>query len=160
MLCEICGIEEGRIKFTKVINGEKIEFYICEDCAKKKGFLSVITQSEEDKEKGEKDKIAYDTECSICGCRLIEVENKGKFGCPHCYITFRSYINTIIGELHGGERHKGKTPILDRRKLVLKKKIREVKKELDNAIKKERYEIAAELRDKIKILSLKMGENE
>jgi len=121
MMCEICGMEEGRIKYTKVINGEKVEFFICEKCAKKKGFL---------------------------------------LGCPQCYSTFRPYINTIVRELHGKGKHKGKVPIVDKRKLLLKRKIREVENALDDAVKKEEYELAAELRDKIKTLSLKIEENE
>jgi len=53
MMCEICGKEEGRIKYTKVINGEKVEFYICEGCARNKGFISLGTSLKKDKESGE-----------------------------------------------------------------------------------------------------------
>lgn len=160
MMCEICGKEEGRIKYTKVINGEKVEFYICEKCAKKKGFLYLISHSKKDGEKREKEEVGRDVECPFCGWKLDDVEKKSKLGCPQCYNIFRPYIITLVAELHGGEKHVGKEPILDKRKLNLKKRIREVKKALDDAIKKEEYELAAELRDKIKTLSLKMVNDE
>ena len=160
MMCEICGSEDGRIKYTKVINGEKIEFFICEKCAEKKGFHSLINPSENFTVKGEKEKTTLKVRCPNCGWKLVDVEKKGKLGCPECYITFRSYIITVVGELHGKNRHRGKVPILDKGKLLLRRRIREVKRELDDAIKKEEYQLAAELRDRIKTLSLRMDKNE
>ena len=160
MMCEICGKEEGRIKYTKVINGEKVEFYICEGCARNKGFISPGTSLKKDKESEENVKILQDSECPLCGWKLVDVEKKGKLGCPNCYRTFRTYVSSIVGELHGRGKHRGKIPILDERKLLLKKKIREAKKGLDDAIKKEEYELAAELRDKIKTLSVQIKKDE
>jgi len=160
MMCEICGMEEGRIKYTKVINGEKVEFYICEKCAKKKGFLPLTKPSKKNIETVKKEKVPRNAECPLCGWKLYNVGKKGKLGCPQCYSTFRPYINTIVRELHGKGKHKGKVPVVDKRKLVLKRKIREVENALDDAVKKEEYELAAELRDEIKTLSLKIEENE
>ncbi len=158
MKCEICGNEEGRIKYTKVINGEKVEFHICEKCARKKGFSNLVNSPAKSKEKKIDAKVPLTAECPFCGWKLYDVENKAKFGCPKCYDAFRSYIRKIAKEIHGIEKHKGKVPIHDKRTLFLKKRIREVKKDLDVAIKKEKYELAAELRDRIKTLSLKIEE--
>jgi len=156
MLCEICGKEEGRIKYTKVINGEKIEFYICEKCAKEKGFLSLIAESEKD-ETLKENKDIHTIECSFCRKKWIDIERDGKFGCPQCYSTFRPFISKLLAELNGGEKHKGKIPIVDKQILFLKRKIRETKMALDDAIDKEEYELAATLRDKIKSLSIKIN---
>jgi len=156
MKCEICGNEEGRIKYTKVINGEKVEFYICESCAKKKGLTNLINPLKKGEEKKITGEIPLTAECPFCGWKLYDVENKSKLGCPKCYNAFRSYIRRIAKEIHGMDKHIGKVPIQDKRILFLKKKIREVKSELDVAIKKEEYELAAELRDRIKTLSLKI----
>jgi protein arginine kinase activator len=160
MMCEICGSEDGRIKYTKVINGEKVEFFICEDCAKQKGFQPLISPSEELDEGGEKRKEVKKYKCPRCGWKLIDIEKKAKLGCPECYKMFKAQMITIVGELHGESKHKGKAPVHDKRKLILRRRIREVKKALDDALKKEEYQLAAELRDKIKTLSLKMEENE
>lgn len=37
MLCENCGKNEATIKFTQIINGNKIEMMICEECGEKWG---------------------------------------------------------------------------------------------------------------------------
>jgi len=155
MLCEICGKEEGSIKYTKIINGEKVEFYICEKCAKKKGFYSLLSHSGEDTMLSE-EQVIKEAVCPSCGWKLKDIEEKSKLGCPQCYNVFRPYIRDLLTKLHDEKKHIGKVPLLDKEKLEIRRKIREVKKALDDAIKKEQYELAAELRDKIKNLSLKM----
>ncbi len=37
MLCEECGKRMATLHFTKIINGEKTEYHLCEVCAKEKG---------------------------------------------------------------------------------------------------------------------------
>ena len=159
MMCEICGAEEGQIKYTKVINGEKVEFFICKNCAKEKGFQTPDAASMEGVG-GEEKKTQHDAVCAMCGWKLTDVEKRGKFGCANCYEVFRPYIQNLVNKLHGKVKHKGKVPVLDEGKLIIKKRIREVKKELDAAIKKEQYQLAAKLRDRIETLSLKMEESD
>lgn len=37
MLCQECNKRPATLHFTKIVNGEKTEFHICETCAKEKG---------------------------------------------------------------------------------------------------------------------------
>ncbi len=37
MLCQECGEKQATLHFTKIVNGEKTEFHICESCAREKG---------------------------------------------------------------------------------------------------------------------------
>lgn len=159
-MCEICGEEEGRIKYTKVINGEKVEFYICEKCAKKKGFIEFMNNSEGKTSKKKGKKSAPPEKCSFCGTKLVGIEKEGKLGCPRCYTTFKPYIKDILKKLHGDAKHRGKKPVIDKKILYLKREIREIKNALDDAVKKEKYELAASLRDRIKNLSIKIQEDE
>jgi protein arginine kinase activator len=159
-MCEICGDEEGRIKYTKVINGEKVEFYICEKCAKKKGFIEFMNESEGKSRKEKGRKSSPPEKCSFCGTKLVDIEKEGKLGCPHCYVTFKPFLRDILERLHGDAKHIGKEPVIDKKKLYLKREIREIKNALDDAVKKEKYELAASLRDRIKNLSTKMQEDE
>ncbi len=159
MNCEICGARDGKIKYTQMINGEKIEFYICEACAKKKGFQPVGGTEQGKIKEGNMEELEKE-KCPVCGWQLSDVEKHGKLGCPQCYNSFRSYITKLVAELYGGNKHKGKAPVFDKRKLALKMKMREVRRELDTAIKREEYQLAAQLRDKIKSLSSKMEEDE
>lgn len=37
MLCQECQRRQATLHFTKIINGKKTEFHICDVCAKEKG---------------------------------------------------------------------------------------------------------------------------
>ena len=37
MVCQECGKKPATLHFTKIVNGEKTEFHICESCAREKG---------------------------------------------------------------------------------------------------------------------------
>lgn len=39
MLCENCGEKPATLHFTKIINGQKNEMHLCEQCAKEKGEI-------------------------------------------------------------------------------------------------------------------------
>ena len=41
MLCSNCGKNEANVRYTRIINGEKTEFALCEDCAKKMGLEDI-----------------------------------------------------------------------------------------------------------------------
>ena len=38
MLCQNCGENEANVKYTQIVNGEKKEMILCEDCARKMGI--------------------------------------------------------------------------------------------------------------------------
>ena len=35
MKCENCGKNEANVKYTQIINGEKKQMFLCEECSKK-----------------------------------------------------------------------------------------------------------------------------
>ena len=37
MKCENCGKNEANVKYTQIINGEKKQMFLCEECSKKLG---------------------------------------------------------------------------------------------------------------------------
>lgn len=39
MLCQECNKRPATLHFTKIVNGEKTEFHICESCAREKGEM-------------------------------------------------------------------------------------------------------------------------
>ena len=38
MKCENCGKNEANVKYTQIINGEKKQMFLCEDCSQKLGI--------------------------------------------------------------------------------------------------------------------------
>ncbi|MCB4755672.1 MAG: UvrB/UvrC motif-containing protein [Elusimicrobia bacterium] len=102
--------------------------------------------------------------CPQCRWTLRQFQRFGKMGCPECYMTFREEARNILKRIHGTTLHKGKkgTPLA----AIPKPKSKEPREEpdealsllkarLEKAVKDERYEEAAKLRDKIRELEKK-----
>ena len=91
-----------------------------------------------------------------------EFVNTGKFGCENCYEVFSKKIDPILKNIHTGNRHVGrkgkintmhtsiKKEELTKNSIKEDKKIEKLKQNLKLAIKEERYEDAAKIRDEIK----------
>ena len=106
--------------------------------------------------------------CKNCGMTYDEFIKTGMFGCENCYDTFRNPINSLLKNLHGTSKHIGRgyknniktsniniknsEKISEKTKEVSKEeiKIEELNRQLEKAIKEERYEDAAKIRDQIK----------
>jgi protein-arginine kinase activator protein McsA len=82
--------------------------------------------------------------CQTCNASLAELKAIGKFGCPICYDTFKDELLPYLPQMQGGNnQHVGKRP---------KNGIESLNKEMQKAVKEERYEDAAKFRDRIKEL--------
>lgn len=92
-----------------------------------------------------------------CGLTETEFDEKGKFGCAHCYDHFGPKLEELVFPYHGGAReHVGKRPKnwSENRWMndpVEKKKV--LKLRLAKAIEVEDYERAAELKKELQQLS-------
>jgi len=82
--------------------------------------------------------------CATCGTTIQDIANTSRIGCPDCYTTFKEELKPFIMNFHKAYKHIGKSP----------KRIdnKDLKKALEEAVKKEDYELAAKLRDDIKKL--------
>lgn len=174
MLCSNCGKNEANVRYTRIINGEKTEFALCEECAKKVGlddidFSMPINFSnflsdffDDDALLPSFAKIGVE-KCPKCGLTYNEFVNNGKFGCGECYNAFSDRLDAILKNLHGSYKHTGRAPKnivkeidIQKQETQTKKvdekqeKIDKLNKDLQKAIKEERYEDAAKIRDEIK----------
>ena len=102
--------------------------------------------------------------CNKCGLTYDEFTQSGKFGCENCYETFNEKINHLVKNLHGSSMHIGRKPKYIKENVMDIKpesdnkeesKLQKLNKELKQAIKEERYEDAAKIRDEIKKLDKK-----
>jgi protein arginine kinase activator len=82
-------------------------------------------------------------ECPQCKSTLTSIKQQGKVGCPMCYMTFESYFDSLLEQVHGKKTHQGKKPNKQHNS------IKDLKNKLQEAIKNEKYEDAAVLRDAI-----------
>lgn len=168
MLCELCKINEASVHITKILNGNRQEFNICEKCAKEKGELSFYNFMETPSTftfqnilsgmmdymggNGESQKSSY-TYCKNCGTTYSEFKQSGLTGCSECYKNLNKTMYPIIKRVQGNIEHTGKIPrklgkhIVD---ITERKKLSQLKENLQSAIAAEEYEKAAEIRDLIK----------
>jgi protein arginine kinase activator len=87
---------------------------------------------------------------------LEEFQKTGRLGCSTCYDTFGEVLKPLIKRLHGSLQHTGKVPVRFSKTVSITREIAKLKDLLNKAIEKEEYEKAAEIRDKIKDLEVKL----
>ena len=178
MKCENCGKNEANVKYTQIINGEKKQMFLCEECSEKLGindihfnmpinFTSFLTDFFDDMNDislmpaiGASNGLS----CSKCGLTWDDFLHTGKFGCSNCYSDFESRIDPILRSLQGATNHVGRIGSVKEGNNVKQNlddkmeekqdsnlsKVDKLKEDLKNAIKEERYEDAAKIRDELK----------
>ena len=177
MLCQNCGKNEVTFRYTQVINGVKKELNLCDNCARELGLKDInfnmpisFSSFLSDFFNDYSDNLLpsfMGTEalsCKNCGTTFDNFINSGEFGCSNCYDIFEDRISPILKNLQGATRHVGRgyreiePKAGDVEKHVEKAnnkekketKLDKLQKDLQKAIKDERYEDAAKIRDEIK----------
>ena len=155
MKCQKCT-KAATMHITEILAEEQFEeLHLCEECAQKylsesdnpkksaSGKSSGISPLE-DEEPGP---LAHD--CPVCGIKFVEFRNSGRLGCPHDYQEFRTELLPLLENIHGETRHVGKTP---RRRPKTQSELIQLRKRLQQAVTREAYEEAAQIRDRIRHL--------
>ena len=97
-----------------------------------------------------------DLKCKYCGRNYSDFMKTGFLGCPGCYVIFRDRLSPLIKRIHGSNSHVGKVPRRKGGDLRVKREIKDLKNQMNASVKKEEFETAAQLRDKIKELEKKL----
>jgi len=90
--------------------------------------------------------------CPKCGMSFEEFQSSGKLGCANCYELFQNRLDPLLKRLHGSTRHHGKVPGTIEKERNKSMEIERLREQLDEAIKNEEYEKAAQIRDEIRLL--------
>jgi protein arginine kinase activator len=164
MLCDDCGKKEATIQLTQIINKEKMTLNLCQSCADKRGFhspfegvpfplaefLSSMITPLSDIGKKPVARTEKEIKCANCGMSFSQFASKGRLGCGNCYKSFRTQLKDLLRKIHGSDRHRGKIPNLPGMEMEHLKEERKLQEELKKAIDEENFEMAAQIRDKIK----------
>lgn len=162
MLCDICKKNEANIHLTQIIEGKMLKVDLCEGCAKNKGLqdpiagfslsdlLAGLGLTEENK--AEAPALA----CPQCGMTQADFKKTGRLGCAECWETFANGLAPLLKAMHKGEQHTGKVPRQAAHTLAVRNQIRDLTEQLNAAVKAEKYEDAARLRDQIRALEAKL----
>ena len=110
-----------------------------------------------------------DVVCTVCGTDYQAYRKSGKLGCAACYEAFGPVLVRELALTQHGSVHCGKTPpetveqwqdptVSER--IGLRKELERLRKGLDESIRREEFELAAELRDRIASIEaeIKSGE--
>lgn len=170
--------KDKTVQFVQINNNEKIEGKICTDCIANKGLNSFFGKFEaepiEDSKKSLPvldqnsffdvlQKILEETffqkpahidpndniVCTGCNLSLAQIKQMGRLGCPKCYESFKEYLKPVLQRCQNGKlEHVGKKPknIPD----FQHKNLESLKEKMAEAVRAERFEEAAVLRDAIK----------
>ncbi len=158
MKCEICGLRDAVIHIRQIQKELVHELHICEECAQEKGLIR-----EEDSElpianllsgllEGKDVVGAGDVKesCPKCGMKASEFRKQGKLGCPECFIAFEKDVRAIISQMASRPRHTGKPPLTLVVDPAATLKTEGIREELRGAVEREEYELAAQLRDRLR----------
>jgi protein arginine kinase activator len=158
MKCQKCT-KAATLHITEVVSEDQYEeLHLCEECANKylyepaqkgvSGKSGLPTQGEESEEIS----ALNQRECPHCGIKFVEFRNSGRLGCPQDYQEFREELATLLENIHGETRHCGKTPRRQPQNKQMQSELMQLRKQLNQAVTKEAYEEAAQLRDRIRKL--------
>ncbi|NLW84295.1 MAG: hypothetical protein GXY41_07840 [Phycisphaerae bacterium] len=164
MLCQACKERTATIHLTEITNGQRAETHLCQECAHQQGLavkaqiplnelLSTLlsVQPQAQKVPGPSELDVMDKVCPECGMTLKRFAKESLLGCPHDYTAFEEQLSPLIERSHNGKSwHCGKVPTHTSNEEKQDILLRQLRRELEQAIKNEDYEAAARLRDQIK----------
>jgi protein arginine kinase activator len=162
MRCDHCKEREAVINLTQVEHDTKVTLHLCEQCAQEKGietgtavlksplgtFLSAMG-------KGTTLPIPADAlRCASCGATLRDFRDSGRLGCAQCYQSFEDHLRDLLRRLHGSSQHVGERYVLPgaRGEADSTSRLLDLRDKLRRAVESENFELAAELRDRIRVL--------
>lgn len=167
MQCEICKTRTATVHLTEIINGQRTESHLCQNCAQKEGvsvksqlslneLLSSLIAAHQQTDEGSDAEDALRA-CPECGITMEQFRKQALLGCPKDYEVFENDLQEIIEKTQDNNlTHKGKvpaqTPAGSNTQTENRDKIEELKKQLSAAVEKEDYELAAKIRDQLKDL--------
>lgn len=162
MLCQSCHKKQATLSYTEIKDGQTRHRMLCEECAVSQGLLSpmeaaisglsdLLTQLM--REITDTGTGQPETSCSRCGLSYSQFQRTGRLGCPGCYKEFSARLEPLIRRIQQSDRHLGKSA---KRSAELPPsagdQARQLKRQLDAAVEKEEFELAASLRDRLKVL--------
>jgi protein arginine kinase activator len=158
-LCERCKKEKAEIKVVIFVGGIKKEKMLCKNCSEieSMGISETPPPPPVPKKSVSLDR-GEDILCSSCGFKFSEFLKITKFKCEYCYSSFEPHTSEILMKFHSSTQHKGKSYGYKKRENI-EFKLKVLKRALEDAIQREEYERAAQIRDIINKMEEKRNDS-
>ena len=152
--CQSCQKNPATVHLTEIVDGDKREVHLCEECAQKEGVSPVgaqnlFTHLMDVAKGGDPDSVTSLT-CAGCGLTYGEFRQRGRLGCGECYKVFREPLSELLEKIHGAHQHLGRIPGRVGSSLKRERELIELRRELTSVVQREEYERAAEIRDRLR----------
>lgn len=151
------------MRYTVVKEGRSEERHLCAECASEKGLagqlgaaISSLSYLLDDiiKELAAPEEDGQELFCRACGLKLSQFRRTGRLGCAGCYQAFATLLRRMIRQVQGSGRHLGKPKVQPSaaRTPSPAEKLALLRTEMAQAVSREDFELAATLRDRIRVL--------
>ena len=163
MKCSHCGEREGVVSLTQIVEGDVRTLSLCAKCAEEKGIETGVGVADtplggflaalgEGLDPDAPLTAALETACSGCGATLREFRETGRVGCAECYRSFDAPLRELLRRLHGSTHHTGRRygGVESPPAIAPPASLKELREQLRRAIETEQFELAAELRDRLR----------
>jgi protein arginine kinase activator len=159
--CDACGERPATIRYAEMVDGALSTWNLCEKCAREKGVTGSLSSFStplvnvlmgllgEPEARRSEEPVPR---CPRCGMTYEDFRRTGRLGCGGCYETFRDELTPLLRRIHGSTRHAGRVPSTHADDAVERSELRRLRGELSSAVRREEYERAAEIRDRIRRL--------
>lgn len=165
MKCTQCQEREAVIHLTQMANDQVTTLHLCERCAAEKGVESATLLSKAPVGSlvaalGEGLTLPgavsrSDFACPHCGATLEDFRTTGRLGCRECYRALAEPLRELLRRLHGATLHVGEryvAPDTPPETASRKEREHELRDQLQRAVETENFELAAQLRDQLRVL--------
>ncbi len=158
MICDNCHERDAVVNLTKVESGTVRQQHLCERCAAEQGvettvatpkaalsdFLQAVNQQA----------VAApgdQSTCHFCGATARDFRQSGRVGCARCYTAFERSLRELLRRLHGNAKHTGRKYVPPTAAVLeVAGNLGQLRDRLQRAIAAEQFELAAELRDRLR----------
>jgi protein arginine kinase activator len=160
MLCETCKERDAVVHHIQVIATGVQHVHLCEKCAAAKGVETTITMHQhplgemlQAVQQQTSSTTADAASCTFCGYTPRDFRTSGRLGCAHCYDALEHSLRELLRSLHGNSKHVGQRYTAPQVQMESKvDSIHDLEDRLRRAVESEQFELAAELRDRIRVI--------
>lgn len=150
--CDLTG-KPAKVFVTKVLGSSVYQAKYSLEAAVQLGVFneqcySLISDGEQDSPARQ----SRGLHCPNCGHSLRDFQKTGRLGCSKCWEIFSEQLGVVLKKMHRGGLHLGKCPKSNIAGPVVERRRDDLQNRLQEAVRREFYEEAADLRDELKQL--------